>query len=489
MTEFDVREWTIADLAAAMNRGELTALTLTRSYLSRIFAHNKEGATLRAIESLEPKVLQLANQLDEERATRGPRSPLHGIPIVLKANIDTADGLPTTAGSVALATHYAKSDAFIVEKLRQAGAIIIGKAAMTEWANFMTTDMPPGYSSLNGQVLNPYNLAADPGGSSSGCAVAVAANFCAGAIGTETSRSIAHPCAQNGIVGIRPTMGLVSRRGLLPLSVTRDIAGPMARTVFDAALLLNVIANPDEQDPVTTIPWQAMTRDFTANLNENTAFNLRELRLGIPRKGFVDKLSQAQLALFMDAVKTLRGLGITIVDHTEIETIDQVQDTDVLRYEFKGSLNRYLAQAGAPVQSLRVVIAYNKANAEKALKYGQSILERCEAETSGMFTESAYAPALERDRKLAHDEGIQATLDKHHLHALLFPSFHGAALAAKAEVPSVYVPAGHTADGVPFTIAFTGAKFSDDRMIQLAYAYEQATKHRRPAHLGDDNHE
>ena len=486
MTAFDIREWTIADMAEAMNRGELTAVQLTQAYFERIFAHNKQGATLLAVESLEPQALQLAKQLDEERATRGPRGPLHGIPILLKANIDTADSLPTTAGSLALANHYAKQDAVIVKKLRQAGAIILGKAAMTEWANFMTSGMPPGYSSLNGQVVNPYHAAADPGGSSTGCAVALAANFCAGAIGTETARSIAHPCSQNGVVGIRPTMGLVSRTGILPLSITRDIAGPMARTVHDAALLLNAIIGPDEQDPTTGQAWHKLTRDYTANLNENTAFNLRELRLGIPRKGFMDKLSQEQLELFTRAIKELKALGIIIVDHTDIATVDELQDTEVLTYEFKGSLNRYLGQSGASIHALEQVIAYNREHAEQTLVYGQSILERCEQETTGRFTEPGYKVALERDRKLANQEGIQATLDEHHLHALLFPSFHGAALAAKAEVPSVYVPAGHTSDGVPFAISFTGPAFSDDRLIQLAYAFEQATKHRRPPQLGDD---
>lgn len=486
MTEFDVREWTIADLAEAMNRGEITAVQLTQAYLSRIFAHNKKGSALHAIESLEPKALAIAKQLDEERASRGPRSRLHGIPIVLKSNIDTNDGTPTTAGSLALANHFAKQDAFIVARLREAGAIILGKAAMTEWANFMTTGMPPGYSSLNGQVKNPYVSDVDPGGSSSGCAVALAANFCAGAIGTETARSIAHPCAQNSVVGIRPTMGLVSRTGLLPLSVTRDIAGPMARTVYDAALLMNVLVNPDEQDPVTSQSWHTLTRDFTANLNENTAYNLRELRLGIPRKGFAENLTQEQLQLFTDAIKALKQLGITIVDHTEIDTIEQLQDTTVLAYEFKGSLNRYLAQADSNVKSLTDVIAYNESNSERTLAYGQSILKKCETLTSGRFIESEYHEALTRDKLLAHDLGIKQTMDRHHLHALLFPSFYGAALAAKAEVPSVYVPAGFTSDGVPFSIAFAGAAYSDDRLIQLAYGFEQMTKHRQPPQLREE---
>jgi amidase len=483
MLAFDVQEWTIADLSQAMNRGELTAVQLTQAYLTRIFAHNKKGKKLHAIESLNPQAITEAQRLDEERTQRGARSPLHGIPIVLKSNIDTEDGTPTTAGSIAMANHYAKRDAFIVERLRAAGAIILGKAAMTEWANFMTTGMPPGYSSLNGQVQNPYNPSIDPGGSSSGCAVALAANLCAGAIGTETSRSIAHPCAQNAVVGIRPTMGLVSRSGLVPLSVTRDIAGPMARTVYDAALLLNVMADRDESDPSTHHNWQTLTRDYTSNLNENTTYNLRELRVGIPRRGFVDVLTQEQLALFSEAIKTLRGFGIHIVDHAEIDTVDQLQNNDVLRYEFKGSLNRYLAQSGAPVQSLKEVIAYNKSQSDQALAFGQTILEQCETTTSGRFTEPEYHEALIRDRELSFDKGIQATFNTHRLDALLFPSFHGAAIAAKAGVPSVYVPAGYTADGTPFTIAFTGLAFSDDRLIQLAYGFEQATRHRKPPQL------
>lgn len=485
MTTLDVTEWTIADLSAAMQRGEMTAVQLVQAYLTRIFAHNTKGSQLRAMESLAPQALATAKQLDEERMHGHVRGPLHGIPVVLKSNIDTTDELPTTAGSRALQSHYARRDAWIVARLREAGAIILGKAAMTEWANFMTAGMPSGYSSLNGQVKNPYSAAAEPGGSSSGCAVAVAANFCAGAIGTETARSIAHPASLNSIVGMRPTMGLVSRTGLLPLSVTRDIAGPMARSVYDVALLLNTLAGPDAEDPVTAQPWHKLTRDFTANLNDNTAYQLREMRIGVPRKGFVETLSADQLALFEQAIAALQDMGITIFDDIEIDTWPLIQNTDVLHYEFKGSLNRYLQMAGAPISTLSELLAYNETNGAEMLRYGQSILEKCE-QTSGRFTEPEYADALARDRELAYDRGVRAALETHRLEALLFPSFLGAALAAKAEVPSVYVPAGFDASGVPFGIAFTGNKFSDDRLLQVAYGFEQRTKHRRQPQLEED---
>lgn len=485
MATWDVTEWTIADLAAALQRGEHTSVQLVQAYLSRIFAHNTKGATLRAIESLAPQALAVAKQLDEERIHHGSRGPLHGIPIVLKSNIDTADELPTTAGSKVLESHYARRDAWIVERLREAGAIILGKAAMTEWANFMTAGMPSGYSSLNGQVKNPYVASAEPGGSSSGCAVAVAANFCAGAIGTETARSIAHPASLNSVVGMRPTMGLVSRTGLLPLSVTRDIAGPMARSVYDVALLLNILAGPDAEDPVTAQPWHMLTRDFTANLNDNTAYQLREMRIGVPRKGFVEALSADQLALFEQAIATLREMGIVVIDDIELDTWPLIQNTDVLHYEFKGSLNRYLQMAGAPVSTLSELLAYNETHAAEMLRYGQSILEKCE-HTSGRFTEPEYADALARDRELAYDKGIRAALETHRLQAILFPSYLGAAYAAKAEVPSVYVPAGFDGEGVPFGVAFTGDKFSDDRLLQVAYGFEQRTKHRRPPQLEED---
>ena len=473
---FNVEEATIHQMQAAMEAGETSSRALVLHYLARIAASDKAGLTLNSVLELNPDALFLADSLDAERGRTGPRGPLHGIPILLKDNIDTGDQMHTSAGSLALAHSFAPRDAHLVKGLRAAGAVLLGKANMTEFANFMTAGMPTGYSSRGGQVLNPYNLSAPTGGSSAGSAVAVACSFCAAAVGTETSGSILNPAGRNAVVGLKPTVGLISRSGIIPISRSQDTAGPMARTVRDAALLLNAMTEPDEEDPATGTA-KPLPADYTAFLDSN---GLEGARIGIPRDYYFEEVEEDRRNLFNRAVERMKELGAVIVDPADIPTSRQIVYSSVLLNEFKNGLEYYLSRlsAGAQVRTLGDIIAFNNAHPMEALRYGQSLLLDAEYRTSGSLTEPAYLRDRLTDLKLCRTEGIDAVMDRHRLDALLFPADFGSRIAARAGYPSLIVPAGKTAENVPFGVTFTARAFEEPMLFRLGYAYEQHTRAR-----------
>ncbi|RBP93079.1 amidase [Cytobacillus firmus] len=473
-------EATIDELQEKMQNGEITSNELVLMYMNRIGQLDKN---IHSVLELNPDALHIAAALDAEREEQGPRSTLHGIPILLKDNIDTGDKMQTTAGSLALKNHCAQKDSYVASQLRQAGAVILGKTNMTEWANFMTEGMPSGYSSRGGQTLNPYGPGKfDVGGSSAGSGAAIAANFAAAAIGTETSGSILSPASQNSLVGIKPTVGLVSRTGIIPIAHSQDTAGPMARTVKDAALLLNVLAVPDENDPITMTNKDLQGKDFTVFLDEA---GLQGARIGIARETYFDYLSSEKLSVMNKAVSHIKELGAEVVDDVVIPSTKEKWSRDVLTYEFKADLNAYLRTV-APhlnIRTLSDVINFNENNSVKCLKYGQSLLIEAE-ESSGNLTEMAYIAALEKDIYFSGEKGIDYVMKEHRLDAIVFPNNYGAGIPAKAGYPSITVPAGYTPEGEPAGITFTGLAYSEPLLIKLAYAFEQATKHRKAPELG-----
>jgi len=491
MTERDIHtlspeqfeECTIAELQAAMAAGKLTSVQIVLRYLTRIGMFDKSGPVINAVLEVNPDALQIAEALDVERSQQGPRGPLHGIPILLKDNIDTADKLHTSAGSLALANSYAREDSFVAAQLRKAGAVILGKVNMTEWANFMTENMPNGYSSRGGQVKNPYGPGVlDTGGSSAGSGASIAANFAAVAIGTETSGSILSPASQNMLVGIKPTVGLISRTGIIPIAHSQDTAGPMTRTVADAATLLGALTGVDERDAATrTSPSRSYT-DYTQFLK---ADGLHGVRFGVPRKHFYyEHMSESQLAIMDAAIAALRALGAEVEDNIVIDAAAELHDYNVLVYEFKPDLNAYLSNLDAKVavHSLQEVIAFNEAQAEVALKYGQTVMVESQA-TSGTLTEAGYIESRTKDLRLAQTEGIDAVMANHRFDALLFPANFGAGIAAKAGYPSITVPGGRAENGEPLGVTFTAGAYSEPKLLHYAYAFEQATKHRVPPTL------
>lgn len=479
---FEIVEATISDIQAALESGDITSRNLVLMYLDRIAHHDKNGLTINSVLEINPDVLFIADALDSERALQGARGPLHGIPILLKDNINTGDKMHTSAGSLALANSFAEVDAYIVTKLRQSGAIILGKANMTEFANFMTNGMPSGYSSRGGQVLNPYNISTPTGGSSAGSAVAVACNFCTVSIGTETSGSILNPSNLGSIVGIKPTVGLVSRSGILPLSNTQDTAGPMARTVTDAAILLNAMIGWDEQDVATGQHRGIQQLDYTAFLNEN---GLNGARIGIPRDYYFEELTNEQLDIFNHAVEIMRNQGATIIDPANIPTAREIGYSSVVLNEFKTSLNYYLSRLGpgAPMRTLKDIIDYNHAHPLETLKYGQSTLLDAEYTSSGTFTEPQYILDRATDLRLCKEQGIDATMKKHQLDALLFPADFGARITSRSGYPSIVVPAGYTSAGVPFGVTFSAQAQCEPQLLKMAYSFEQHSNIRKAPNL------
>lgn len=489
----DKRTWiveaTIADMQHAMEEGWMSSVELVQLYLERIGLYD---GWLRSILEVNPDALQMAQELDRERRNKGARGRLHGIPILLKDNIDTGDRLHTSAGSIALADSYAAKDSFVAAKLREAGAVILGKSNLTEWANFMSSTMWAGYSSRRGLTLNPYGPGEMfVGGSSSGSGAAVAANLAAAAIGTETSGSIISPSSQNSLVGLKPTIGLVSRTGIIPITHTQDTAGPMTRSVEDAAILLGVIAGADDLDKVTKTAAEAGVEDYTKFLD---AGYLKRARIGIPRY-YYKHLDRDRLDIVESAIDVLREQGATIIDPVELPCQGTRWDANVLRYEFKKYVNDYLANVdpSLPVHSLAEVIAYNEAHADIALKYGQDTLIWAE-ETSGSLTEKEYMESKRKNKERAGAMGIDHVLREHQLDALLFlGNEYGPDLAARAGYPSVTVPGGYAENGIiapggyntkgPQGITFIGTAYSEPVLIQLAYGFEQATKHRVPPKL------
>lgn len=482
--DFIDNESSIMELYYALNEGRITSKELVTIYLERIAEFDKSDPKINSIIEINPDALHLAEAMDNERRLGKLRGFLHGIPVLIKDNISTKDKMHTSAGSLALKDSYVPYDAFIVKQLREAGAIILGKTNLTEFANFMTENMPSGYSSRGGQVLNPYGPGIfDVGGSSAGSAAAVASNFCSAAVGTETSGSILNPSVQNSIVGIKPTLGLISRTGIIPIAHSQDTAGPMARTVEDAVLLLNGLTGIDEKDPATLISNGKSSLDYTKFLDKD---GLKGARIGLPRKYFEDDLSDEEKALYNDAVNCIQELGGILIDPADIESVNEINDIDVLIYEFKSGINAYLSSLGsnAPVKSLREIIEYNETNSEKTLKYGQTILVQSE-NTSGNLTEPEYINARLRDIRLSSVEGIDRVLQEYKLDAILFPSFYGCDIAARAGYPSITVPAGYKNTGEPFGITFTAGAFSEPTLIKLAYSYEQRSRMRKPPKIAN----
>ncbi|MBW5445577.1 amidase [Cohnella sp. CFH 77786] len=466
---FRIEEATIRQMQAAMTAGEISSRQLTVLYLERIAAYDKSGITLNSVLEINPDALYIAENLDLERAEGHVRGPLHGIPVLLKDNIDTADKMHTSAGSQALADSFAPEDAFLAKRLREEGAVPLGKANMTEWANFMTTDMPSGYSSRGGQVLNPYGPGLHtPGGSSSGSAVAVAANLCAAAVGTETSGSILHPACHNSLVGIKPTLGLISRTGLIPITYTQDTAGPLARTVEDAAILLGALAGEDPRDPATRPSRGRAYSDYTKFLDRE---GLKGARIGINR-GYQGDFTKEEKGLIDRAIRAMKQAGAEIVEETNLHHV--ADHSSVLLNEFKSALNRYFASLGpqAPVKSLKDVIDFNNRNPRKMLKYGQTWLLRAEYETSGTMTEPEYIRDRLKDWRMSREEGIDKLMDKHRLDALFCPGVTDS--PAVAGYPAVMVPAGCRADGLPFGVSFVGKPYEEPALLRFAYAFEQA---------------
>jgi amidase len=471
---------TLEEMQAKMEAGELTSYDLVLLYLERIAAYDKGGPALNSVLELNPDALFIAKALDAERAKKGPRGPLHGIPVLLKDNIDTGDKMRTSAGSLALANHSAKQDAFVAAKLREAGMVLLGKTNMTEWANFMAENMPGGYSSRGGQVLNPYKPGTySTGGSSAGSGVACSANLAALTVGTETSGSILSPASQNSVVGIKPTVGLISRTGIIPICHTQDTAGPMTRTVRDAAVLLGAMTGVDEQDPAT---WSSEAlADYTPFLQ---AEGLRGARIGVAN--FM-QLKPEEAELFQAALADLRRLGADVIEGIEVSSGKLPWTPHVMTEEFKIDLNAYLAACGpnVSVHSLEDVIAFNEAHAEAALKYGQKVLLEAQS-TSGTLTSPEYIREL-ISHQTVYAQNIDETLAKHELDAFVYFGTWGCWLAARAGYPSVAVPMGTLAggehEGMPVGLTFTASAYSEPNLIKFAYAYEQATKHRKPPQL------
>ncbi|HET9180124.1 MAG TPA: amidase [Terriglobia bacterium] len=491
--KFDLQETTIAALQQAMKSGRLTAHSITEKYLTRIEQLDRRGPSLHSVIEVNPDALAIARDLDRERKAKGPRGSLHGIPVLVKDNIGTADRMTTTAGSYALEGSIPLRDSFVAAQLRKAGAIIVGKANLSEWANARSSHSTSGWSGRGGLARNPYALDRNPCGSSSGSGVAASANLCPVAVGTETNGSIVCPSSINGLVGIKPTVGLVSRSGVVPISHTQDTAGPMARTVADAAILLGAMSGVDSLDKATLGSRGKSLTDYTKFLD---ARGLRGARIGVVRhlfgySDFVDKLANAAIAV-------MKEHGAVIVDPAEIETLKEMGDgeSDVLSYEFKADLNAYLESLGpkAPVHTLREIIKFNDKHAREEMPYfGQDIFIKAEAK--GPLSDPTYQKALEKCRTLSRDKGIDATMEKYKLDTLVAPTAGPAfttdlvngdhdtggssSPAAIAGYPHVTVPAGFVF-GLPVGISFFGRAWSEPTLIKLAYSFEQATKFRKP---------
>ena len=488
---FELEETTIADLQEGMRTGRYSARALCEYYLGRIEDLDRRGPALRSVIETNPDAPAIAGELDRERRAKGPRGPLHGIPVIIKDNIATADRMATTAGSLALVGAKPPADAFVARRLREAGAVIIAKANLSEWANFRSSNSSSGWSARGGQCVNPYVLDRSPCGSSSGTGAAVAANFAAVGVGTETDGSIVCPASACSLVGIKPTMGLVSRTGIVPIAHSQDVAGPMARTVHDAALLLAVLAGADPKDPATAAGPAA---GYAPVLDPD---GLRGARIGIARSKLFG-YHPATDTLINQAIEVMRGLGAVILDPADIPHVGEYDEAEltVLLYEFKADVNRYLAEfgPGAPVKTLRDVIDFNERNKDREMPYfGQDLFVKAEAK--GPLTDQAYLDALARCKQLARDEGLRAILERQRLDAIVAPTgnppwpidlvdgdhFLGGSstAAAVAGYPHVTVPAGYVF-GLPVGVSLIGAPFGEPALVKFAYAYERATKLRRP---------
>ena len=490
---FQLEEMTIAELQEGMQSGRLTSRSITEMYLSRIEDIDQNNQKLKSVLEVNPDALTIAARLDAERKEGRVHGPLHGIPIIIKDNIDTADKLQTTAGSLALLGSKVPKDAFIVQQLRKAGAIILGKANLSEWANFRSTRSSSGWSARGGQTKNPYVLDRNPCGSSSGSGASVSANLCSVAIGTETDGSIICPSTTNGIVGIKPTIGLVSRSGIIPIAHSQDTAGPMARTVQDAVILLGALTGMDSEDEATLQRKGKFFTDYTRFLDPS---GLIGARVGVARNtfGFHEKVDK----LMEEAIDVMKQMGAEIIDPANIETDGKFGDSEyeVLLYEFKADLNKYLARLGpdAPVKTLKDIIEFNEQNKEKEMPYFEQEIFLM-AEKKGPLTDEAYIKALEQNHRLAGKEGIDKTIQQHKLDAIIAPTGgpawttdlvngdHGlggsSSFAAVAGYANITVPAGYVF-GLPVGISFFAGAFSEPTLIKLAYSYEHASNFRQP---------
>lgn len=470
MNIFTIKEMTIASLQGELSAGNITSVQLVQTYLERIATADSCEEGTNSVLEINPDALFIAEQMDMERKEAKLRGPLHGIPVLIKDNIDTADGMHTSAGTLVLADNFAKQDAFIVRKLREAGAIIIGKVNMTEWANFMSEPMPNGFSGRGGQVRNPYG-SFDVGGSSSGTGAAIANNLAVVGIGTETSGSILSPSSSNSLVGIKPTVGLVSRSGIIPIAHSQDTAGPMTRTVQDAALLLQVIAGRDEADPATL--FAPPLPDYTECIRTE---GLNGKRLGVDGQT-LDNLAPEKRELMEKAFTALREQGAELID---VKVPEIRRESSVLYHEFKHGVNRYLRTVSPhlPAHTLKEVIEWNRINTETALQHCQDILEASE-KTDGTLKQADYLQDRLADIRESRTEGLDRVIADGELDAIIFPSYYGCDIAAKAGYPSITVPAGYTEAGEPFGITFTAGAFEESTLIEIGYCYECATQHRK----------
>ena len=484
----DVVELSAGDALARMAAGTLTSRALTQAYLDRIAAVDDAGPKVNAVIDVNPSALQDADVLDRDRAAGKLRGPLHGIPVLIKDNIDAA-GMVNSAGSLALADNRPKRDAFAVARLRAAGAVILGRTNLSEWANFRSTRSTSGWSSRGGQTKNPYVLDRNPCGSSAGTGAAIAASLASIGVGTETDGSILCPSSVNGLVGLKPTVGLVSRRGIIPISVSQDTAGPMARTVSDAALLLNGLAGVDGDDPAGGMAKGHIPPDYRTFLQANA---LSGKRFGVLRQamGYHPDVD----ASIEKAIAVIKAQGGAVVD-VKVPTYNQWNDTelDVLLYEFKDGLNAYLKDSGAAQGSLEALIAWNKTHASEAMPFfGQELFERAQAK--GPLTDASYVKARDNSKRLAGKDGLLAALDRDKLDAVIAPSMSptwptdhvlgdhfvgaGYGMAAVAGTPSVTVPIGDT-HGLPLGLTFMGRPYTEGELLGYAFAVEQVTKARK----------
>jgi amidase len=489
---FELDEITIGELQDGMKSGKYTARSLTEKYSERIQEIDKQGPAVNAIIEMNPDAFEIADALDQERKSKGPRGPLHGIPVLIKDNIATADRMMTTAGSLALVGSKPTKDSFVARKLRSAGAVLLGKTNLSEWANIRSSHSTSGWSGRGGLTRNPYALDRNPCGSSSGTGAGISANLAAAGIGTETDGSIVCPSSSNGLAGIKPTVGLVSRAGIIPISHSQDGAGPMCRTVRDAAILLGALTGVDPDDAATAASAGKAQTDYAQYCDPN---GLKGARIGVARKYF--GFSDAVDALMAQALDLMKKQGATLVDPADIETFGKFDESEllVLLYELKADLNAYLAQLGpsAPVHTLKEMIAFNENNRQKEMPYfGQDLFLKAEAK--GPLTEKEYLDALAKNHQLARTEGIDALMDKNHLDAIVAPTGGPAWLtdlvngdhvaggssnaAAVAGYPNINVTAGSIL-GLPVGISFFGRAWSEPTLIKLAYAFEQASKARQ----------
>ncbi len=468
----ELNEITVSELQAGMKSGRFSAKMLVEKYLERI---KENDPKLNSVIETNPDAMRIAEEMDGERKRGKVRSMMHGIPILIKDNIDTADEMKTTAGSFALVdAPMPERDAFVVEKLRKSGAVILGKTNLSEWANFRSTKSISGWSGRGGQTNNPYVLDKNPCGSSAGSGVAISANLAAVAVGTETNGSIICPATRNGVVGIKPTLGLISRSGIIPIAHTQDTAGPMARTVADAAILLGVLVGADKAD-ATTSQSKKGKKDYTKFLDKD---GLRGARIGVARQFAGNNAKPKEI--FESHLEVLKASGATLIDVTFPVDFSKLADDrlQVLLYEFKTDLNKYLAERRSPYKTLADLIKFNEENKEREMPlFGQELF--LQSQSKGDLTEKAYTDALQKVKRASREEGIDAVVAKDRLDAIVSPAVGGTwSLAAVAGYPYITVPAGFV-DGLPVGIAFFGRVFTEPQLIKIAYAFEQKTKMRQ----------